>query len=90
MLKRNIVLQSLLVLVTFAIALYGKKTLNSIVEITFSSPTITVIYTYLWWIIPVIITVGVLFGFNNILKELKINRGLVIGFIFLVVLVYLF
>ncbi|RMG83698.1 MAG: CPBP family intramembrane metalloprotease [Bacteroidetes bacterium] len=44
-------------------------------------------YFYAWWIIPVFITVGFLYGFKNILKELCIDKNILQGFVFSIAVV---
>ena len=45
-------------------------------------------YGYCWWVIPPLLAVGILFGFKNILREFRLDRGLVTAFLFAVVAVF--
>ena len=73
--KQKTITHSLVIILIFLFAFYGKRLLNIFVEVSFSSNALKVIYFYSWWLIPVFITLGVLFGFRNIFKELRIHKG---------------
>ncbi len=75
-------IQSVLVILTFFFSIYGKKALNSIYNISFSSPMISMIYGYLWWLIPPILLIGILYGFRNIFKEFNLDKNISVGFYF--------
>ncbi len=80
--RKNIIASSVLIIVSFIISNYGQRWLAYFINISFSDSVFKIIYSYLWWIIPVIITLSLLFGFKNIIKELRIHKGFLIGFAF--------
>lgn len=80
-------LLSVLIIVVFLFALYGKRLLQNFVVINFESPLINLLYSYSWWLLPIAITVGVLYGFKNVLKELCLNQNLWTGFAFSLIVV---
>ncbi len=80
-------LQSIIVILVFLIAVYGRQLLNQYVTIAFDSVFIKLMYSYAWWIIPIILVLGFLYGFKNILKELCLDKGLFIGLFFSLVAV---
>ena len=86
--KQKTIIHTITIILTFLFAFYGKRLLNSFVEVSFSSNAGSIIYSYSWWIIPSIITLGVLFGFKNIFKELRIQKDFLfgLGFSFVTVL----
>ena len=85
--KKNII-HSIVIILTFLLAFYGKSLLKNFIDVLFTSYIAKVIYYYSWWVIPIIITLGALFGFKNVLKELRINKGFLfgLGFSFVTVL----
>jgi len=80
--KQKRTINSIIIILTFLFALYGNRVLSSYFEITFTSSFLETIYDYFWWIIPTVLILGILFGFNNILREVGINKGLLTGFFF--------
>ena len=44
-------------------------------------------YSYAWWIIPIFLAIGLLYGFKNILKELCLDKNVLIGIAFSLVVV---
>ena len=85
--RRQIVINSILVVLTFIIAFYGKSILNSYISLTFSTTFLKVSYSYFWWILPTLLILGILYGFKNIPKNLGLNKGLIIGFLFSIITV---
>lgn len=80
MMKQRKISISIIIILTFLIALYGKKILSEFLTFSISSDYLNVAYNYSWWIIPIFLATGLLFGFNNILKTLGIEKGLFLGF----------
>lgn len=78
---------SIIIILVFLFSAYGRKILGNFVDISFDSPVVRLTYIYSWWVIPVIIAVGTLFGFKNITKELRINKGFLFALGFAVVMV---
>ena len=85
--KQKTTIHSIIIILTFFLAFYGNKILNNFVEISLPSYAARVIYSYSWWVIPAIIVLGILFGFRNIFKELRLHKGFVFGLSFAFVLV---
>ena len=83
----NRLFRSVIVILTFLFAVYGKRTLGSYSEIVFESQLISILYSYAWWIIPVFLVVGSFYGYQNVLKELCLDKGLLIGAFFSIALV---
>lgn len=80
--KQKTTIHSILIILTFLIAFYGKRILGHFVDISFTSSSAKVIYAYSWWIVPVILVVSILYGFKNILKEMRLHQGILIGLAF--------
>lgn len=78
--KRNI-LYSLIIILTFLLALYGDNLILKFYKINLDTAGEKLIWSYGWWIIPVILITGLLFGFKNIIKELGLNRRILQAFI---------
>jgi uncharacterized protein len=81
-------LHTLIIILTFLFAMYGRSLLQSFVEFQFSSYPMRIVYSYSWWVIPVLIATAALYGFRNILKVLGLQKGFFAGlaFSFIVVL----
>lgn len=81
--NRATAFRSLLVVVTFLLAYYGKAIAEEAFgKIPFTSDLFRIFYFYSWWIVPVILTTGLLFGFRNIAKVLGLQRGFLQGTLF--------
>ncbi len=80
--KKSNLFRSIIIILTFLLAAYGNGLLSKVTDISITSGAGKVVYFYSWWVIPVIITVGLLFGFRNILKELRIQKGFLTGLVF--------
>lgn len=85
--KRKTIINSILILLTFLIAFYGKDILNFYKPISFSTTFLKVSYSYLWWILPTLLVLYVLYGFKNLFSNLGLNKGIVVGFLFSVITV---
>ena len=80
--KNKNIINSTVVIATFLFSFYGKQIVNSLFKFSITSYTGQIVYFYSWWIIPLIVALSILFGFKNILKELKIDKGFIFGFSF--------
>lgn len=80
--KQKTLVNSIIIIITFLFASYGKRILSQYITISFSSSIAKLLYIYLWWIIPSIIAIVALYGYKNILKTIGINKGFLTGFIF--------
>lgn len=85
--KRQIVLNSILIVSVFIISFYGRSIVDSLMTITYSSSSLKVLHSYSWWVLPSTLLVGLLYGFKNILKNLGLNKGLIIALIFSIITV---
>ena len=85
--RKQIIINSILIVLTFLIAFYGKNILNSYISMSFSTSFLKVSYSYFWWILPTLLVLGALYGFKNIPKDLGLNKGMVKGFLFSIVTV---
>ncbi len=78
---------SIIIILIFLLSVYGKRILGYFVDVSFNSPILRLIYSYSWWIIPVIISVGALYGFRNIALELRIQKGFLFALGFAAIMV---
>lgn len=85
---RKIVAYSVIIVLTFIIAYFGKSVLHSYVHIELPTFFLKVAYSYIWWIVPTSLILGILYGFNDLLKNLGLNKGFLIGFIFSLITVF--
>ncbi len=74
--------QSLIIILFFFIAAYGKRLFQELVIINFDSPLLELLYSYAWWVVPIIIAIGILFGFKSVLKELCLDKNFFTGLVF--------
>jgi hypothetical protein len=80
--RRRIAINSALIVIAFLVAFYGKNILNTYISITIPTAFLKVSYSYLWWIFPTILVLGILYGFKDLFINLGMNKGLAIGFLF--------
>jgi uncharacterized protein len=80
-------LHTLIIILTFLFAMYGRSLLHNFVEFQFSSYAVRIIYSYSWWVIPMFIATAALYGFRNMLMVLGLQKGFFIGFVFSVIVV---
>lgn len=85
--RKQIIVNSIVVVVTFTVAFYGKGILNSYFPLTFSTSLLKVASSYLWWILPSLFVIGILYGFKNIPENFGLKKGLIIGFLFSIITV---
>lgn len=79
---RKIVAYSVIIVLTFIIAYFGKSVLHSYVQIELPTIFLKVSYSYLWWILPTSLVVGILYGFKDLFKNMGLNKGFQTGLIF--------
>ena len=85
--NKNKFIQSVFIILVFLFAVYGKIILGKNLTVSFDSPFINILYSYAWWIIPIFIAIGLLYGFKNILKELCLDKNILSGLAFSLVAV---
>ena len=87
MIKQSKIPASIIIVLTFLLAFYGKIIVSEFFSFSISSEYLNVAYGYSWWIIPIVLVTGVLFGFNGILKTLGLEKGFLRGFVFALIAV---
>lgn len=85
--KRNKSLQSVFIILVFLFAINGNRILGKYFAVSFDSPFVKLLYSYAWWIIPICIAIGLLYGFKNILKELCLDKKIFNGLAFSLIVV---
>ncbi len=75
-------LYSIIITLAFLFAVYGNRLLQEFISISFDSSAIKLIYGYAWWVLPICMTLGFIFGFKNIISELGLSKGFFFGFVF--------
>jgi membrane protease YdiL (CAAX protease family) len=83
----NKTLQSVFIILVFLFAVYGKRILDKYLVISIDSSFIRILYSYAWWIIPICLAVGLLYGFKNVLKELCLDKNIYVRIAFSLVVV---
>ncbi len=84
---RKTIVNSIVVILTFLIAFYGKQILSEYYTISISSDYLKISYYYLWWMLPTALITGLLFGFKNIFYNIGIQKGFIIGLLFSIITV---
>ncbi len=86
---KNKITGSIIIILVFLIAFYGRGILDNQFNITesISSYVIRIIYAYSWWIIPIIIALFLKYGFRNIVKELKLDQPFTKGILWASIMV---
>ncbi len=74
--------QSTFIILVFLLAVYGKRLVQPFVNLSFDLPISKLLYSYAWWVLPIIIVIAVLYGSKNVLKELCLDQGFLTGLIF--------
>jgi uncharacterized protein len=65
----------------------GSRILSEWVKIQISSNAMRLVYGYSWWIVPVFVATGLMYGFRNVLKELGLQSGFLKALVFSVLVV---
>lgn len=86
--RKQTIINSIFVVLTFIVAFFGKGILNSYISLTFLTTFLKVSYSYFWWTLPTILVLIALYGIKNIPKNLGLNKGLLIGFLFSIITVF--
>ncbi len=86
---KSSILKNIILIITFLIGFYGRSFLDSFFEISNSIQLnyLRLIYAYSWWIIPPVILLWLLFGYKNILRELKLDQNFEKGLLWAVIMV---
>ena len=86
---KNNLSKSITIIAAFLIALFGKKLLFYFFDfkLEISSNLLQIAYYYAWWIIPVVISLLLIYGFRNIMEELRLNQSITKGILWASVMV---
>lgn len=84
--KSRAAIHTAVVITTFLIAVFGNSLLIKFVDVQTDNLWLKTAYSYAWWVLPVIVATGLLFGFQRVIHELGLNKsfikGIVIAFLF--------
>lgn len=80
-------IESILILLVFLIAFYGRKLLHAYIPIDLSQGMARVAYVYAWWVIPVVLFVGLGYGLRNLGRELGLEGGFLAALLFAMITV---
>ncbi len=80
--KKQSGILSAIVIATFLIALYGKSILSNFISLPEYSSGLKIFFHYIWWVLPVILVTGLLFGFRNITENLGLRKNFLKAFTF--------
>ena len=80
--RTKIIINSLLVVLTFLLAVYGKSMLSPYLSLTFPTSFLKASYFYSWWVLPTLLVLGILYLFKSIPENLGLNKGLLIAMLF--------
>lgn len=86
---KNNLYRSIIIVLAFLTGMYGRKILDKLLnsKISFSDPFLNTIYFYAWWIIPMILVIGLLYGQKNILRELGLKQSILKGLLHATIMV---
>lgn len=80
-------IESVLILLVFLIAFYGRKLLHAYIPVDLPEGMVRVAYVYAWWVIPVVLFVGFGYGFRNLSRELGLEGGFLAAILFAMITV---
>lgn len=78
---------SILIIATFLLAYYGRQIVHNFTELELQSYAFKITAFYLWWAIPPIVVLGLLYGFKKIPQTVGLNSGIIAALIFAVITV---
>lgn len=81
------IFKSIIIILTFLIAIYGNRIVSGFVDISITSVYLRVAYFYAWWLVPTTFVTGLLFGFGNTLKTLGLQKDFLTGLVFALITV---
>lgn len=83
--KKQQILNSIIVIIVFLVAYFGKKASAFFYTISIEEPIYKIIVFYAWWMLPSLLTFAWLFGFKNMIHAIGLKdgffKGLAIAFI---------
>jgi membrane protease YdiL (CAAX protease family) len=80
--KKSLLINALLLIITFLIAYYGHKAFSMIVPFSAEEPILKIIVYYLLWLVPSLLFVVYLFGSKNALEVIGLKKGFLTGLTF--------
>lgn len=80
--KISFITVSICILIGFLFALYGSDLLQIIYPINIHTPVLRLLWIYGWWLVPLILVSGQLYGFKFIPRELGLSANPISGFLF--------
>jgi membrane protease YdiL (CAAX protease family) len=81
------IIQSLIIIIAFLTALYGSRIFATYISVSIIPYYQRIIWFYSWWIAPVVLATGFMFGFKNIFKVLGLDRGFIRALVFAIICV---
>ncbi len=81
------ILPSSLIILVFLIAVYGKRSFAKWFTVSFDSAWLQIFYAYAWWLLPIVLCTGLLFGFPKLLEVLGLKKGFLRGLLLSLALV---
>ncbi len=85
--RRKTIINSIIIIITFLISFFGRQILSHFIKISFPSAVWQVAFSYLWWIVPTVLILGLLYGFKNIASDIGIHKGVFTGLLFSIITV---
>ncbi len=85
--SRTNIVRSMVIILSFLLAFYGKLIFSDFVTVSISSSLLKMAYFYAWWLLPIVLAAGILFGFRNLAETLGLGKGFFVGVLFAVVAV---
>jgi len=78
---KNNIYKTIIIVTAFLIGMYGKTTLNYLfdIKLKFSNPALDITCFYAWWIIPILVSIWLIYGLKNFFKELGLNKSVYKG-----------
>jgi len=80
--KNRKILYSLIIILSFFLAFYGKQILTHFIELPITNYNTRIAYSYFWWLIPSILSLVFLFGILKIPAIIGLRGSITIGVIF--------
>jgi membrane protease YdiL (CAAX protease family) len=80
--KKELLLNSLVVITTFLLAYYGRKLCSPLFQFTIDEPILKIVEYYAWWLFPSILAIGYMFGHENIIENIGLKHNFTKGLLF--------
>jgi uncharacterized protein len=79
--------KSLVLILTFIISFYGNKVSSEFININFMNKELKIIYYYLWWVLPTLLSLGLLFNLKSLTECLGLKNDIIQGLVYSIVFV---